>query len=134
MKKALILLLALALIGGGTVYYLWNKPHKDMKAARSTLSVSARELFDKYNADETAANAEYLDKVITVTGTVRSVSTDPLKITLESDDEAFGVLCELDPLASHPRTDFAVGERVAMKGLCAGFNFDVQLARCVEQR
>ena len=104
MKKIGIALLALVLGGGGAAYYLWNKPHQDMQTAHSALTVSAQELFDRYNSDEEAANAEYLGKVITVTGTIRSVSTDPLKITLDTNDDAFGVLCELDPLTTHPRT------------------------------
>ena len=35
MKKVILAVLALALVGAGVGYYLWNKPHQDMAAAKA---------------------------------------------------------------------------------------------------
>ena len=134
MKRILYLILAIALAGGAIGYYLWNKPHTNMQSVKTDLAIDAAALFNEYNADETAANAKYLDKVIAVSGKVKETSKaedGTIKVSLDTGSD-FGVLCELDPLSKHPRTDFTDGETVTFKGNCTGLNFDVQLTRCVE--
>jgi hypothetical protein len=134
MKKILLILLALAVVGGATGYYLWNKPHKDMAAAKIDLALDAKAIYDEYQADENAANAKYLEKVIAVKGTVKETTKDEdgtIKVSLETEND-FGVLCVLSERANHARTDFPAGEAVTFKGNCTGLNFDVQLIDCVE--
>ena len=134
MKRIIYFLLALACFGGAVGYYLWNKPHENMQAAKADMAMDAAALFNEYNADEAAANAKYLDKTIAVSGKVKEATKaddGTVKVNLDTGSD-FGVLCELDPLSQHPRTDFTVGETVTFKGNCTGLNFDVQLTRCVE--
>ncbi len=136
MKKVILAILALALIGSGVGYYLWNKPHQDIAASKTDVAIDAKQLFDEFNNDETAATAKYLDKMIAVSGTVKSSETDAegtTKVMFDTGSD-FGVSCELDKFAKHPRTDFKAGETVTLKGLCSGFNFDVQISRCVEAK
>lgn len=136
MQKRLLLIVAvLALAGAGVGYFLWNKPHQNMQTAKADIVLDATKLFETYNADETAANAQYLEKVIAVSGRVKEATKaedGTVKVLLETGHD-FGVLCELDPLSQHPRTNFSTGETVTLKGKCVGLNFDVQLVRCVEQ-
>lgn len=127
--------LLLALVGAAVGYYLWNKPHQNMEKAAADISIEASELFAAFDTDETAANKEYLDKVIQISGTVRSSSYNEegdVKVTLDSRDEMFGVICELDELSEHERTRFDPGEKITMKGKCTGKLMDVVLVRCVE--
>jgi hypothetical protein len=133
MKRILIILLAVGLIGAIVGVSMWNKPHQNMETAKADLSVDAAQLFNDYNADEDAANTKYLGKTLAVTGQVREVTSEEgtVKVNLETGSD-FGVLCELDPLSKHARTDFQPGETVTMKGNCAGSNLDIQLSRCVE--
>ncbi len=134
MKRIIYLLLAVAFAGGAIGYYLWNKPHVDMQSAKADLAIDAAALFNEYSADETAANAKYLDKMIAVSGKVKETTKaedGTVKVSLNTGSD-FGVLCELDPLSKHPRTEFTEGETVTFKGNCTGLNFDVQLTRCVE--
>lgn len=136
MKRILYFLLALACLGGAIGYYLWNKPHENMQTAQADMAIDAATLFNEFNTDEAAANAKYLDKTVAVSGKVKETTkTDDgtVKVSLDTGSE-FGVLCELDPLSQHPRTNFASGETVTFKGICTGFNFDVQLTRCVETK
>jgi uncharacterized protein (UPF0333 family) len=135
-KRILLLVLGLALIGAAVGYFLWNKPHENMASSKAEATLEATALFSAYNADENAANSKYLGKTIAVSGKVKEVTKTeggPAKITLETGDE-FAVICELDALSQHPRTDFPVGETVTFKGKCDGLNLDVQLSRCVEVR
>jgi hypothetical protein len=133
-RRILIVILGLALIGAAIGYTLWNKPHENMESSKAEASVDATAFFKEYNADENAANAKYLGKTIAVTGKVKESAKSeggPSKITLETGDE-FAIICELDALSQHARTDFPVGETVTFKGKCDGLNLDVQLSRCVE--
>jgi hypothetical protein len=135
MKKVLIVIAVLAVIGAAYGYYLWNMPQENMMNKKADSSVSATQLFKDFSANEQAANAKYLGKAVAVTGVVKSVEKEEtgggVQVALETGD-SFGVVCELDPLSKHPRMDFPVGGKVTFKGNCTGFNFDVQLTRCVE--
>lgn len=135
-KKILIALLVLGLIGAAVGYYLWNKPHMDVQTAKTDVSIAAEQLYKAYVADENAANALYLEKTIAVKGVIREVdkaADGSVKVIFETGDaDGFGVSCEMDPLTKHKRTDFQKGETITLKGICAGFNLDVQLSRCVE--
>lgn len=133
-KRILLIILGLALIGAAVGYALWNKPHENMASSKAEETIEAPALLSAYNADEAAANAKYLGKTIAVTGKVKEFSkqeSSPAKITLETGDE-FAVICELDALSQHKRTEFQVGETVTFKGKCDGLNLDVQLSRCIE--
>lgn len=133
MKRILLILLALGCVGAGVGYYLWNKPHQNMATAKTDVAIEAAALFAEYNADETACNAKYLNKVIAVTGKVKDVTNDEgsVKVSLETGSD-FGVRCSLSTTATHARTTFTPGENVTFKGTCSGINFDVQLDNCVE--
>ncbi len=133
MKRILLALLALALIGSGVGYYMWNKPHQNMATAKTDLAIDATALFTEYNADEAGCNAKYLEKVIAVSGKVKEVTNDEgnVKVSLETGSD-FGVRCVLSTTSSHARTAFSPGETVTLKGTCNGLNFDVELSNCVE--
>ena len=134
MKKILLFLLAAGLIGGAYGYYLWNKPHVDMGAAKAAATLSAAQLLSEYTADETAANGKYLGQTIAISGQVKEATDEGgiVKVMLEAGDENFGVYCTFDSAFQHPRTSFPVGEQITLKGKCDGVNLDVQLSRCVE--
>ncbi len=135
MKNLLKYGLLLALIGGAVGFYLWNKPHENMDKAKTDVEISAGELFTAFAENEAQANEDYLDKVIAVAGKVREVSKSPegiVKVTLDSGDEMFGVICQLDELSDHQRTEFQPGESVTFKGKCTGMLMDVVMVRCVE--
>lgn len=133
MKKVLIALAVLLVAGAAVGFYLWNKPHENMERAKADMTLQAAQLFAEYNTDQAAADAKYLDKTVAVKGVVKEVNKDEgsVKILLETGSD-FNVLCTLDELSQHARTDFPIGEKVTFKGKCTGFNLDVQLERCVE--
>jgi hypothetical protein len=135
MKKWIYLILALAVIGAGVGYYLYNKPVQKLDSVTADATISAPDLVAAFETDEAAANALYLDKVVQVSGKVASATKDEsgdVKLTLETGSPLSGVMCELDMSASTARADFQTGEEVTFKGSCTGFLSDVVLVRCVE--
>ncbi len=130
--KYLIFLFAIGLVSG---FFIYNKPHQNIEKAKVDQSLTASKLFTEFEVDENAANQIYLDKIVEITGVVREVSADEngmTSLTLNTDNEMFGVICQLDNLTKHKRTDFKKGEEITLKGICTGVLMDVVLVRCVE--
>ena len=129
--KYIFLALAALLVLG---IYLYNKPHKNVSRSEPDYVLEAKALFLAFEFDEAAANAKYLDKVIEVSGAVREVTEDEagrLSITLDTGNDFFGVVCELQADVPWTRADFRAGQPVVFKGLCTGIAMDVVLVRCV---
>ncbi|HMX39395.1 MAG TPA: hypothetical protein PK971_09900 [Saprospiraceae bacterium] len=136
MKKLLLFLVVAGLLAAAYGYYLWNKPHENMAKATAAFTLSAEQLLGDYLADENAANAKYLGKIVAVTGKVKETTAEDgvVKVMLDAGNENFGVYCTLDSAYQHPRKDFPAGSPITLKGSCDGLNLDVQLSRCVEQQ
>ena len=135
MKKIFLLVFLLAITGAGIGYKIYHQPHEDIHSAKPDVVISATELFAAYQLDEATANAKFLDKKIQVSGKIMAVETDEkgkTGISLDAGGMLGGVICKLDNLTDHPRTQFAVGEAVTFKGICTGTLMDVVLERCVE--
>ena len=134
LKYGLLAVLAALLIGGYAGYKMWNKPHREVAHAEADVQLDAAGLYAQFTGDETAANAKYLDKIVLVCGAVAQVSNENNVVTVQLDagDPMGGILCELDPLSEHKRTDFQPGEKVCFKGICTGYLSDVVLNRCSE--
>lgn len=129
MKKVLLVVLVLLIAGAGVAYYQWNKPHQDVRDEKA-LPVTAVALFAAFNTNEQAANAQYLNKALAVTGTVSVIDANQDKqryLILQSDDALNGVMCTMRG------NDFsaAAGQTVTVKGFCSGFVGDVKLTDCV---
>ena len=132
--KYLKFIIPIFLIGAIAAYLQYNKPHKYINKTSSDIKIGAAALFAEYSADETAADSKYLDKIVEVKGIVKEVSPDDegnISITLDSGDELFGVICQLDNLSEQKKVDFQAGEEVSFKGVCTGMLMDVLLVRCV---
>lgn len=134
MKKLLLVLLVAAVGGGAIGYYLWNKPPESMAKKSVDLGMPAAQLIDAFAKDENAANGQYLGKIIAVTGTVQKSYTEDGTSKVLLDGGAAQVFCELDNNTQHPRTTFAEGSALTIKGECAGMQLDgsVQLSHCAE--
>ncbi len=135
MKKYLIYIILLGLIGAGFGFYIYNKPHKNIKNIKVDFKIEASQFLAAFEENESEANTKYLDKIIEVRGTVREVNSDEegnISVILDSENELSGVICQLDNLTTHKRTNFNPGENVAFKGICTGMLMDVVMVRCVE--
>lgn len=132
MKRILIILLILGVIGGGIGYQMYNKPHENIEKAATDITVPASEIFNSFENDETAAGTKYNDKIVAVSGKISDVGTDDdgtVKVTLDAGGDFGGVICQMEPGAKS--ADFQVGEQATFKGKCTGYLMDVIIVRCV---
>jgi hypothetical protein len=115
-------LIACLLIFGivkGYVYYLNNKPHRDVKTEHG-LEVTADQLFTAYSSNEDSANKLYLDSAIQVTGVVKSFSRDENQqagVELATPDPEGTINCKFKEDPGEIKT----GTTITFKGICTGF-------------
>ena len=114
MKKVIAAIVLLAVIGVGTgIYFFYKKPETvdDKKGVEVTAAALAKE----FGADEQAANAKYLDKVIEVTGTIAETEQNQdggLMVILDTGDPMAGVQCAM----REKGVQVAKGVQVTIKG------------------
>jgi len=128
MKKILITLLLLAVLGAGVGFYMYNKPVDKMHTRSIDETVTAQQLFTSYEADEMAANKRFLDKILIVEGEVIKTKNDDNKMTifLDTGDMLANIMCQMESLDTETPKE---GSKIAIKGLCTGYLTDVVLIK-----
>ncbi|MEK6333668.1 MAG: hypothetical protein AABM67_01890 [Acidobacteriota bacterium] len=95
-------------------------------ASRGTpIPVSAADLVAAYKANEVAADENYKDKLLAVSGTVDSIGKDILDsmyVTLSSGEEysITSVQCMFDDASKSQLARLSKGQRVTIVGVCNG--------------
>lgn len=131
LKKIIIGILVLGLLGGGYAYMEFNKEHRDIASEEASIKTESTDLFQAYVDDEVAANAAYLDKVVEVSGVITEVNTDAGSemIVLQTNDDFFGVNVYFDDANS--LKGLSTGSSVRIKGHCTGGDeMGVVMAHC----
>jgi hypothetical protein len=134
MKKLIVLIGIVGLIGGLIAYQMYTQPLKDMSNMDAEVQMSATDLYAAYDADEAAANAAYLGKIIEVTGVVQHIENgDGGTATLVLDTGAAlgSVLCRMDQQKGSDFNHLQPGQQVQVKGECVGKLIDVEFTRCI---
>ncbi|MBN2820275.1 MAG: hypothetical protein JXP36_14965 [Bacteroidales bacterium] len=136
LKIGAILLIAGLLIGGGTVLYMFNMPHRDVQSTSVDFSITASQLVTEYLENPSQANEKYLaddgdSKVLEISGTVAKISEDfngQKVILLKSDTDKAGVSCTFTKETNQNVSNIQIEETVKIKGVIrSGASFDPDL-------
>lgn len=138
LKKIGIVAVVGILIAGAVVFYMFNKPHRDVQAANIDFNLTTNEIVSEYLNDSEAANLKYLDdagnsKIVAITGTIYSISTDQKNqkvILLQSKNDKAGVSCTFTKDTNINAEKLKKGQTVTIKGVIrsgAGFDEDLDL-------
>ena len=134
-KKWILVIVAVAgLVAVTTAYFVYNKPHADIKSMDVDHRVDAAGIYSSFNEDEKTANDKYLNDVIVVEGELMSIETSEdggTTFILDGGSMLGGVKCELDTHAKHSLESVSEGDKVTLKGICTGFLMDVIIVRCI---
>jgi hypothetical protein len=130
LRRIILLLIGLAfLVGGITIYYIWNKPARKVENEKG-LVISSDSLIAEYNRDEKAADTKYLNKTIQVNGTVIKVDKNQdgqTTVLFNSTDPMSSVFCTMRDKGAKVDS----GKVVTLKGICSGHTSDVLLTDCI---
>jgi hypothetical protein len=135
-RTILLLVLALALLGGAIGFYMYNKPQPDVADAVPVFILPAMDVNREFIANDSVAGAKYMGQILQINGTIADIQADSVHgIILTLDDPMVGVRCSMDkklvPLSDQSKLE--KGKPVEVKGICAGFDhiFGVVMNRCV---
>ena len=134
MRKIILILLIVGAASFGIGFYFWNKPVASLEKAKADVTITAVELMDDYESDESQANTLYLGKIVEVTGTVKGVSGtgERTEVVLGTNSILGDISCNFDHAALAATDGEQYIERdVKIKGECSGYLGDVILERCV---
>jgi len=129
MKKILIALILLALIGAAYGYYMYNKPVESLENKEAAVTISADQLIKEYEADEKAANEKYLGKVVVVSGKIAGITTEEgkKKVSLDTGNPISAIICEMEDTKKND--NLKAGDDIKVKGMCSGYLSDVILVQ-----
>ena len=141
-KKSIIFsFMAVAIIGGAWFGYSeYNRKVKDLSDVKAQVTIKTNELISAFEKSEKAANAQYLDKIIAVTGNIKAIEKDDrgnYSIVLGTEGSMSSVRCSMDSVHVNDVMLVKEGAEITVKGACTGFNADellgsdVILNRCV---
>lgn len=131
MKKnvtVVVLLVIISMIGYG--FYMYNKKTPSLENVEPDFTLTANELFENFNTDETKALEKYEGKIIQVSGTILSFSqTDSISnLVLDAKDAMFGAVnCSF----TKQNEIFEKGDEIEVKGECQGYLSSVIMNNCV---
>lgn len=109
------------------IYKEYNRTHKDTASLKPDYSFTADSLIKEFEVNEQASNKKFWDKVLRVEGIVKEVTKDEKGFyTLALGDTASmsSVRCSIGSVHSNEAAAIQKGTRVAVKGICSGFNAD----------
>ena len=129
-KKIIIGILVLGIIGAFIAYKMYNKPHVNVEEASADISITADKILNDFSSDENSANLKYLDKIIEVKGVISEINIEKGIITIETNDDFGSVICHLSEEASRKIGGLQQGQIIVVKGICTGFLMDVILVKC----
>ena len=141
MKKILRIIVILFIIGvitgTATVYYVFNKPHRNIAKEKPSFYYNATELYAEFSQDELTGNDKFGDKVIQVKGEIVEKTVQNNNMTLVLGDMLEGVTCDIDSTTYTNNIDYLntidVGNTITLKGKCDGLDMimGVVLTRCL---
>lgn len=131
LKKVIIGLLVLAIVGAFVAYRMYNKPHIDVADASADITISANTILNEFSSDENAANKKYLEKIVAVKGEISEVKIEKENgiITLKTNDDFGSVICHLSDESTKKVVKLKEGETITIKGICTGYLMDVILIK-----
>lgn len=125
-------------------WYQYNRTVQGLADVRADYTVDASALINEFVSNEDVAQKKYLNKILSVKGTIKGIEPgeNTGTIVLGDTTDMNGVRCVLDSTANATTGSLQRGAVITIKGAITGFNkdetgllgSDVQLNRCVIAR
>ena len=119
-RKIIIVLLALIVVGASAGYYLYTKKTPDIVSNKPDVMVTATALITAFEKDSAAAARQYVDKLVEVTGRVKSVDTSGSVVLGEEGTQSV-VACGLDRRHLKDADGLKPGSTAILQGRCTGY-------------
>jgi len=129
-----VVLILLVLYGLYVAYSMYNKPHKIISEQDVDYRLTVDEIIEAYTNDETVANAKFIDKVVVLEGTLKSIAASESSLSIVILEGENGLAnCEFFNSDLHLSKSPNPGDKVFIKGLFIGYDDllgELQLKKC----
>ena len=135
-KYAIILVLAVIIVGAGVGLKMFFKPHADVNKLDAEFKLEASKLMDEFQKEENAATTKYSEKVLEISGKLVAKNKLPNGTDLlVLEDEMQGISCQLDSVWSAANQaiiqKLETGNLVTVKGVCKGYLMEIKVSPAV---
>jgi hypothetical protein len=122
MKKLLIGGGALLLIGAVSIWFIFNEKFTDTKERKAHYTVNAMDFLNEFIKNDSAANAKYVEKIITVNGRVTETEAADTTINIKMIDTLTDSYIIFAFQQQHLAEAKAIkaGDSISIKGSCSG--------------
>jgi hypothetical protein len=141
LKMSALIVLVLIAGAGFYAYKEYNRTNNILTNARPDFTKTPEELINEFTSNEKEANTKYLDKIILLSGNIKSIDKDEkgyYTIALGDTASMSSVRCSIDSTYTAQASTLPSTGTIHIKGICTGFNADemgvgsdVILNRCV---
>ena len=122
LKKFLTVALIFAIFAVAlTVYYL-TKEYKDTRNVKADYTLTANELFQAFQKNDSSANKNYTEKILEINGIISAVEKADTVFNLKMTDSATGSFINfaLQRDENLKESDIHAGDKVTVRGSCSG--------------
>jgi hypothetical protein len=119
------------IVGFGYNEYTRSLP--DTHYLKPAFELQASDFAKEFETNESKANAQYLDRPISVHGIIAALQqTDTSAVVfLNEGTSSTSVMCQFNNESNKEARKLKRGDSVTIKGICTGYLMDVVMVRCV---
>ncbi len=131
-KKALLILFIIIIIGFVYAFYQYNKTNQSLQNQKADYAVIYTELINEFETNEEKSNEKYLDKIIEFDCVISEVHKENgnINVSIKGNDLT-GIDCTFEKNSNYNLIKAKEGKHVKIKGKCAGLLLDIVFVDCV---
>ena len=121
-KYLLIGLLIILLTGLTIVWYIFTEKFSDTAKHQSDFTVNAMDFIKEFQLNDSAANKKYIEKIVTVNGTVSEIELADTSVNIKFIDSTSGdyVIFAFQQQHLNEAKTLQEGKQASIKGSCSG--------------
>lgn len=121
-KYLLTGLLIIILTGVGIVWYIFTEKFSDTAKHEADYTVNAMDFIKEFQLNDSAANKKYIEKIITVNGTVSEIELADTSVNIKFIDSTSGdyVIFAFQQQHLNEAKNLQEGKQASVKGSCSG--------------
>lgn len=126
MKRTIIIIILLIIVvGGWYAYKMYHEKTPDIVNQTPDVVISASDLLNAFNKDTATARKQYIDKIIEVTGMVKSADTSAIVFGDPSSQSS--IVCGIDRRHKDDYKNVKVGSQTTVQGKCIGYEKEEEM-------
>jgi len=122
LKKFLTVALIFAIFAVALTVYFLTKEYKDTRNVKPDYTLTANELFQAFQKNDSSANKNYTEKILEINGIISAVEKADTVFNLKMTDSATGSFINFalqrDEILKE--NDIHAGDKITVRGSCSG--------------